>query len=67
VPLNLTYGSKTAEDTIPFKLYAPQPWTKREVTISTKKRLNDVVSVEIDPSLRMADLDRKNNRLEIKW
>jgi hypothetical protein len=67
VPLSLMHGSKKAEDSISFKKYPAQPFTKREVVISTDRRLNEIVSIEIDPSLRMADIDRKNNKLEIKW
>jgi hypothetical protein len=63
----MMYGIKPAEDDAPRKVYDPQPWTHREMIISTNKKINDIVSVEIDPSQRMADIDRKNNRLELKW
>jgi hypothetical protein len=32
-----------------------------------KKRLTDIIRVEIDPSKTMADVERKNNLLELKW
>lgn len=67
IPLNLMYGQKPAEDDLPRKLYAPQRWTHREMVITTTRRLNELSVVEIDPTQRMADIDRKNNRLEIKW
>jgi hypothetical protein len=67
IPLNMMYGTKPAEDDVPRIVYSPQPWTNRDIIIATKKKINDITSVEIDPSQRMADVDRKNNRLELKW
>ncbi len=67
VPLALMYGIKPAENAFPRTVYAPQPWTHREMVISTTRPLTDIITVEIDPSLRLADVDRKNNKLELKW
>jgi hypothetical protein len=35
--------------------------------IETSKKLRDFTTVEIDPSMRLADVERKNNKLELKW
>lgn len=68
VPLNLLFGSKAAESNqAPRKEYAEWKWTHPTYEIQTSQRLTDIVTVEIDPSLRMADLERKNNKLELKW
>jgi hypothetical protein len=68
VPLDLMYGEKPAEnDSIPRKVYDPWHWTSPTYTIQTERRLTDITIAEIDPSQRMADIDRKNNRLELKW
>lgn len=67
VPLNLMYGTKPAEDSIARTVYAPQPFTKREMVVATKRHINEIVSVEIDPTLRLADIDRRNNRLDLRW
>lgn len=68
VPMNLMYGEKPVEDTtLPRKTYAPWKWTHSTYVVETKHRLADIRVVEIDPSQRMADIDRKNNRLELKW
>lgn len=68
VPLNLMYGEKPKEnDSIPRKVYEPWYWTSATYTIQTDRKLTDIVVAEIDPSQRMADIDRKNNRLELKW
>jgi hypothetical protein len=68
VPLDLMYGAKPAEtDSIARKVYEPWHWTSATYTIQTTRKLTDIVVAEIDPSQRMADIDRKNNRLELKW
>jgi hypothetical protein len=68
IPMNLMYGEKPAEDsTIPRKIYEPWKWTHATYTIETTRKLADFTIVEIDPSQRLADVERKNNRLELKW
>lgn len=68
VPMNLMYGEKPGEDsTITRKVYEPWRWTHSTYTIETNRKLADFSLVEIDPSLRMADVERRNNRLELKW
>lgn len=68
IPLNLMFGEKPAEEgQSPRKVYTEWKWTHPTYEIETTKRLSDIISVEIDPSQRMADLERKNNRLELKW
>ncbi len=68
VPINLMYGEKSAEDaSIPRKVYEPWKWTHSYYIIETDRKFADFTFVEIDPSLRMADIDRKNNKLELKW
>lgn len=68
IPLNLMFGEKPAEEgQAPRKVYSEWKWTHPTFEIQTTKRLTDIISVEIDPSHRMADLERKNNRLELRW
>jgi hypothetical protein len=68
IPMNLMYGQKPAEDpSVPRKVYEPWKWTSSTYVIETSRKLSDFTIVEIDPSLRMADVDRKNNKLELKW
>jgi Peptidase family M1 domain len=68
IPMNLMYGKKPVEDSaIPRIVYDPWKWTHVTYIIETNKRLADFTIIEIDPSQRMADLERKNNRLELKW
>jgi aminopeptidase N len=68
IPLDLMFGEKPAEDpSVPRKLYPAWKWTHPVYTIETNRRLSDIIAVEIDPSLRMADIDRNNNKLELNW
>jgi hypothetical protein len=68
VPMNLMYGEKPIEDpAISRKTYEPWKWTHSTYTIESNKKLADFKIVEIDASQRMADVERKNNRLELKW
>jgi hypothetical protein len=68
VPQYLMFGSKPAEEGQQGRIvYEPWKWTHPTFEIRSGKKLTDIVAVEIDPSQRMADLDRKNNRLELKW
>ncbi len=68
VPLDLMYGEKPKEtDTVSRKVYEPWRWTSATYTIETDRKLTDITVVEIDPSQRLADIERRNNRLELKW
>jgi hypothetical protein len=62
------FGTKPVEEGKGKRLtYEAWKWTHPLYEIETKKKLTDIVTVEIDPSQRMADIERKNNRLELKW
>jgi hypothetical protein len=62
------FGEKAAEDkTIPRTIFEPWKWTDATYTFEINHRLSDLKSVDIDPSQRMADIDRKNNKLELHW
>ncbi len=68
IPLDLMYGAKKTENA-DSKLIAEEPWkwTHPTYTLSIKARLRDINKIEIDPSKRMADIERKNNLLELNW
>ena len=68
VPMDLMYGAKPVEnDSIPRKVYEPWHWTSATYLVETTRKLTDITFAEIDPSQRMADVERKNNKLELKW
>ncbi len=68
IPMYLMFGEKPAEnDSIPRIVYESWKWTHPIYIIETNKKLTDIKFAEIDPSQRMADVERKNNKLELKW
>ena len=68
IPMYSMFGAKPVEtDSIPRIVNEPWKWTSESYTIQTKHKLTDIVALEIDPSLRMADVERKNNKIELKW
>jgi hypothetical protein len=68
VPLWDMFGKKPVEDkNIPRTDYEPWKWTHAYYTISVNKKIADIKVIEIDATQRMADTERKNNRLEIPW
>lgn len=68
IPLDLQYGQKPQEDnSVPRVVYPAWKWTHGTYTITTPRKLTTLQVVEIDPSQRLADLDRKNNQLKLNW
>jgi hypothetical protein len=68
IPLDLMYGEKSKEtDSISRKEYGPWAWVNMTFMIETDRRLTEITTVEIDPTQRLADIDRRNNKLELKW
>jgi len=68
IPMSLMFGEKAPEEgQSERKVYEPWKWTHPTYAITSSRKLTDIVSVEIDPSFRMADINRKDNRLELKW
>lgn len=67
IPAYLTFGEKPAEDNMPRTVYPAWKWTYPTYVIEFDKPLRELSVAEIDPSQRMADVDRKNNKLELKW
>lgn len=68
IPQYSMFGEKPVEDpSIPRVVFDPWKWTSPIYTFELKHRLTDIKRVEIDPSQRMADVDRNNNKLELNW
>ena len=68
VPAYEMFGEKPAEpDQQNRKVYPSWRWTSPAYNITTSKRLADITAVEIDPSLRLADINRKNNKLALTF
>ncbi len=68
VPMYLMFGEKAIEfPALPRKVYEAWKWTHPTYVIESNRKLADISIGEIDPSLRMADMERKNNRIELKF
>ena len=68
IPMNLMFGKKPAEANVANRKDYPEwRWTTPTYIIETKRKLTDLRIAEIDASQRMADIDRKNNKLELSW
>jgi hypothetical protein len=68
IPLYSMFGEKPAEDAqIPRQIFEPWKWTSKDYEFEINHKLTDLKIIEIDASHRMADVNRNNNRLELKW
>jgi aminopeptidase N len=65
VPLNLTFGAKPAEDTVKTIVHEEWKWVDPEYSFTISRPLTDIKSIEIDPSQRMADVNRINNKIVV--
>lgn len=67
IPQYLMFGEKPAEDNQARKIYEPWKWTHPEYVLQIERKISDIKVIEIDATQRMADVERKNNKLEITW
>ena len=68
IPQYLMFGSKPVEDpTVPRSSHEAWRWTHPNYVLEVDGKLNELKFIEIDPSQRMADVDRSNNKLELNW
>ena len=65
IPLNLMYGEKPAEGTVPRTVHTEWKWTHPEYAFEISKNIGQIKSIEIDPSQRLADVNKNNNKLVI--
>lgn len=67
IPLDIMRGAKTAEEGIEYALAPDWMWVAPSYELKLPFPVESITSVEIDPSLRMADIDRTNNKKEAPW
>lgn len=66
IPLDLMFGEKIIEDTsIPRTVYPAWHWTNDTYTIEINRKRAELTKIEIDPTQRMADINRDNNSVYI--
>ncbi|MBL4710781.1 MAG: M1 family metallopeptidase, partial [Flavobacteriales bacterium] len=62
IPLRVMRGEKKAESSMEdYRVVADWPWTYPTYELILDEKINKIKSIEIDPSGRMADIDRTNN------
>jgi hypothetical protein len=68
IPMSLMFGAKPNEDSnIPRIVHEYWNWTDPTYEILIDVPLKDISTMEIDPSQRMADIDRSNNKAELEF
>ncbi len=64
IPLRIMRGHKSKDQGREFKVETDWPWTHKDYTMTINKPLSEIKGVRIDPSLRLADINLKNNTQE---
>jgi Peptidase family M1 domain len=67
IPLNLMFGNKKEDENAKLIVDEEWRWTHPTYVLSFKTSLRNLKKVEIDASQRMADVDRRNNMIEINF
>jgi hypothetical protein len=68
IPIYMMFGTKPEEEkNVPRTVFPAWKWTHDTYTFDLTKRIATIKVIEIDPSKRMADVEQRNNRLEIPW
>lgn len=66
IPLNEMLGNKQVEDrSVSRTDLEAWPWVNPTYIVKVSRKSADITAVEIDPSMRMADIERKNNRVDL--
>jgi hypothetical protein len=65
IPLDLMLGNKEAEGSVNRIVHPECKWVQPTYTFETTKPISALKSIEIDPSYRLPDINRSNNKLDI--
>jgi hypothetical protein len=66
VPTNETLGNKPPENhDMDCTNLDAWPWVYPTYTLTLKRKVSEIATIEIDPSLQMADVERKNNLVDL--
>lgn len=61
IPMQIMRGEKQEDLGMDRTLKPDWPWVYPEYKLSIKQNIDEIATIEIDPSLRMADVERLNN------
>lgn len=64
IPLDLMRGEK--EQPAGTELHPDWAWVRKEYALRLPYDVKDILAIEIDPSKRMSDISRENNRMDEK-
>jgi hypothetical protein len=64
IPLDIMRGSKQEEQGLSFTVAPDWMWVAPVYELALPFPAQQIKSIEIDPSMRLADVDRSNNRLD---
>lgn len=65
IPLDLMLGNKIAEDKETRIIHNEWRWTHPKYKFNIERKLIEIKSIEIDPTHRMADMNRINNKIVV--
>jgi hypothetical protein len=66
LPLVIMRGGKPAEAGMPERKHTEKwAWTDYSKEFLLERPISDIKTVEIDPSMRLADINRENNKFEV--
>jgi Peptidase family M1 domain len=65
IPSSLMFGEKAAENALPRTVHAEWKWTHPDYSFTTSRSIKDLKSIEIDPTQRLADINKTNNKLVV--
>lgn len=61
IPMQIMRGEKEEDLGMKRTIKPDWPWVYPQYKLSLNRSINEVAQVEIDPSMRMADIERQNN------
>jgi hypothetical protein len=68
IPMYMMFGNKPEEEkNVKRTVFPTWKWTHDTYTFEIPKRISTIKVIELDETKRMADVERRNNRLEIPW
>ncbi|HAI83828.1 MAG TPA: peptidase M1, partial [Chitinophagaceae bacterium] len=65
IPLNLMYGNKPIENTTNRMVLPAWRWTHPEYQFKLSRSVGDIKEIVIDPTLRLADVNKTNNKIVV--
>lgn len=65
IPLNMMYAAKPAETNDLYIIDKEWYWVNPVYNLHISRTVSDIKSIEIDPGMRMADVNRANNKIVV--